>query len=367
MRQEPSAVWSEVLPRKEFVYKAAANCYEHSQIVLLVEFRSGKQMKKFLLVAIIGFVLAIVAGNGAPKPWASLAAIAHGECDCSKLEALQIELRNAVGLQQAFQGKIADLRKLDQGPASDEFSRFAAATAKGFKRPPGDTGPEAVEYTPYGNTVDTGILEAENKTTKTAKEKEERREQLCGLSRNAKQEIDDMKRGASCEGIAKAVEAHEGVHWASCRRLGFVAFRDMHGADRAQEEVEAYGAQIKVLRDIIEHLNCGYRASGKFGDTVVSGVVCDLTKPFTINTNNPFIPSFDFVPSSPTSGTWKFSYTNGVAGAGGGGYIIEGTDTLKTGIMLHGSGTATAPIAATSSGTVRINLSKLESSDCGSK
>ncbi|HXT62884.1 MAG TPA: hypothetical protein VN696_07605 [Pyrinomonadaceae bacterium] len=129
-------------------------------------------MQKFLWI-IIGFVLAALAAIGSPQPLAAPATIAKGECDCSNLGALQIELRNAVGLQQAFQAKIADLRKLDHAPASDEFSRFAAATAKGFKRPPGDTGPEAVEYTPYGDSVDTGILETEKKTMKAEKEKEE--------------------------------------------------------------------------------------------------------------------------------------------------------------------------------------------------
>jgi len=324
-------------------------------------------MKKFLLVTIIGFVLAALAAIGAPQPLASPAAIAHGECDCRNLEALQIELRNAVGLQQAFQGKIADLRKLGQGPASDEFSRFAAAKAKGFKRPPGDTGPEAVEYTPYGNSVDTGILETEQKTMKTEKEKEERREQLCGLSRNAKQEIDDMKRGASCDGIAKAVEAHEGVHWASCRRLGYVAFRDMHGADRAQEEVEAYGEQIKVLRDILNRLRCGYRATGQTADLVYSGVICSLEKPFTVYGTNAAIKYvFEFVPSSATSGTVTHSGMGSmVTAAGGGPYTIEGADTDKPRIALGQSGVGRSPVGSRNySGTIYIDLVPLDKDEC---
>jgi hypothetical protein len=325
-------------------------------------------MKKSLLVTIMGFVLAALAAIGAPQPMASPAAPAKAECDCSNLKALQIELSNAVGLQQAFQGKIADLRRLDQAPASDEFSRFAAATAKGFKRPPGDTGPETVEYTPYGNSVDTGILETEQKARKTEKEKEERREQLCGLSRNAKQEIEDMKRGASCDGIVKAVEAHEGVHWASCRRLGYVVFRDMHGADRAQEEVEAYGAQIAVLRSEIAKVlkkSCvAYRASGKMGDSVFSGVICDFEKNFTIKISNPFMQSFEFFPSSSTKGTWALSYKNGVTGGGGGQYTIEGTDTEKTGIALSGSATATLAGTLTGSGRIHIDLMSVDKDEC---
>jgi hypothetical protein len=311
--------------------------YSIDEYSALVMFESEKQVKKFLLVTIIGFVLAALATIGAPQPFASPAPLAQRECDCSNLKALQIELSNAVGLQQAFQGKIADLRKLDQAPASAEFSRFAAATATRFKRPPGDTGPEAVEYTPYGNGVDSGIL-------KTEKETPERREQLCGLSRNAQQEIDDMKRGASCDGIVKAVEVHEGVHWASCRRLGYVAFRDMHGADRAQEEVEAYGEQIKVLRSEIARVlkkNCvSYKASGESHDEVYSGVICDLAKEFTVNGTGLANFAFKFVPSSDAKkGTVRYtsSYSPGGAAAtesGSGSYDVIGMETDKPRIVL---------------------------------
>jgi hypothetical protein len=58
-------------------------------------------MKKCLLVTVIGFVLAAIAAIGAPQPLASPAAPAQAECDCSNLKVLQIELRNALLLQQA--------------------------------------------------------------------------------------------------------------------------------------------------------------------------------------------------------------------------------------------------------------------------
>jgi hypothetical protein len=78
--------------------------------------------------------------------------------------------------------------------------------------------------------------------------------------------------------------------------------------DRAQKEAEVYGEQIKVLRAEIARVtnkNCEpYRASGKAGDTVFSGDICSLEKPFTIKTNNPFLSSFEFVRSSPTKGKW---------------------------------------------------------------
>jgi hypothetical protein len=339
-------------------------------------------MKRILLMTIVGSALAALAAIGAPQPLASPAAIAKGECDCGSLEALQIELSNAVGLQQAFQGKIAGLRKLDQAPASDEFSRFAAVTAKGFKRPPGDTGPEAVEYTPYGDSVDTGILETEKKTLKTEKEKEERREQLCGLSRNAKQEIDDMKRGATCDGIAKAVEAHEAVHWASCRRLGYVAFRDMHGADRAQEEVEAYGKQIAVLRAEIARLKkiCqAYKASGESHNEAYSGVICDLEKPFTVNGTGLANFAFNFVPSSPTEGKVSYAATYYPGGAtavesGSGSYSVLEIGTPQARISLtidKATGSVTAaghsfPVQAGMAGTTTLTLTPADS-ECDKK
>jgi hypothetical protein len=198
--------------------------------------------------AVIGglITLVVLAANGAssPTPTRPVAASGTKACDCENLEALQIELRNAVRLQQAFRSKIADLRAMDQKDAQGEFNKFAKSLPSRFIRPKGDTGPEVVEYTPYGNGVDTGILDKETET-------KERHEQLCEPSREAKQEIEDMRSGAVCAGIVKAVVAHEEIHWASCRRLGYVPFRNMPAADRAQEEVDAYGAQIKTLREEI--------------------------------------------------------------------------------------------------------------------
>jgi hypothetical protein len=201
-----------------------------------------------IAAAVMGALITVVvlAANGPSPAMATRPVNATGTkpCDCGNLEALQIELRNAVRLQQAFRSKIADLRAMDQERVQGEFDRFAKSLPSRFNRPKGDTGPDVVEYTPYGNTVHTGILEQETET-------KERHEQLCEPSREAKQELEDMRTGAVCAGIVKAVVAHEEVHWSSCRRLGYVPFRGMHPADRAQEEVDAYGAQIKVLREEI--------------------------------------------------------------------------------------------------------------------
>jgi hypothetical protein len=315
-------------------------------------------MKTVVWITILGSLLTALSIAGAPQPSAAPAALAPAECDCSNLEVLQIELRNAIHLQQAFRNKIPELRTMNQPTSGSALKSFAADEARrGLEAIPDYHGPKEVDYYNHGSSLSDPIHPPSTWS----------KEDLCRMEKSAADTLTSAVNASACAGIGAALEAHEKWHLNFCMRIGFVPYFNMHGADRAQEEVEAYDAQIKVLRDIIEHLSCGYRANGKFGDTVVAGLICDLQKPFTISSNNPFIQSFDFTPSSPTSGTWKFSYKNGVAGGGGGGYIVEGTDTLKTGIMLHGSGTATAPIAATSSGTVRINLSKLESNDCGSK
>ena len=315
-------------------------------------------MNTVLWVISLASLLTVMPIAGAPPPLASSASVMRPDCGCSNLDVLQIELHNAIQLQQAFRNKIPALRTMNQPTSGSALKSFAANEARrGLKVITDYHGPKEVDYYNHGSSLSDPLHPPSTWS----------QEDLCRPEKSAADTLASAVNASACAGIGAALEAHEAWHRSFCMRIGFVPYFNMHGADRAQEEVEAYDAQIKVLRDIIEHLNCGYRASGKFGDTVVSGSVCDFTKPFTINTNNPFIPSFDFVPSSATSGTWKFSYQNGVAGGGGGGYIIEGTDTLKTGIMLHGSGTASAPIAATSSGTVRIDLSKLESNDCAAK
>lgn len=99
---------------------------------------------------------------------------------------------------------------------------------------------------------------------------------------------------------------------------------------RVSRITENFTARITIV-------DRGYKATGKAGDTVFSGDICDLEKPFTIKTNNRFLSSFEFVPSSPTTGTWSFSGKSNLVGGGGGEYTIEGTDALKTGIAMNGS------------------------------
>lgn len=194
-------------------------------------------MKKFLWIPIVGFVLAAFIANGATGPPASSSApSANAECDCSKIEALQLELRNAMKLQQAFTGKIAELRAMNRESAAISFANFAKSAATTVTRPATDKGPDAIDYISRGDGVspdDQGRVTGEG---------------LCLKSDNAELALRDLDSGASCAGIAKAVRAHEDYHQNECSRLTYMVYREKHPADRAAEEAAAYGVQIAVLR-----------------------------------------------------------------------------------------------------------------------
>src|SRR5438128_8110833 len=109
-------------------------------------------MKEILLVTILGFVFAALSANGALQPLASVVP-ASAECDCSKLKDLQLELRNAIKLQQAFTGKIAELRAMNRESASIAFANFAKSAATTVTRPASDKGPAAIDYISRGDGV----------------------------------------------------------------------------------------------------------------------------------------------------------------------------------------------------------------------
>jgi hypothetical protein len=328
-----------------------------------LRFRVEKQMKKFLLVTFIGFVLAALAALGAPQPLVSpTAVLAQAECACKDLKTLQIELRNALRLQQAFHNKIPELRTMEiEGRKSmAELQRWSASDARrGLEELPGHSGAAQVDYKPWGDHLN--YQDDERVTAKFTNE------ELCRRSDESAAALEEEKNKSACAGIAQAIQVHEDWHLNFCRTIGYRPYwLGMHGADRAQEEVEAYDKQIAVLRAEIAKVlkkNCvSYRASGNAGgDTVFSGDICDLEKPFNLKTNNPFLGSFEFVPSSSSGGKWSFSTTNGVIGGGGGTYTITGSDTEKTGIEMNGWSTGTVRGATRSGGgTVHINLVPLD-------
>jgi hypothetical protein len=205
-------------------------------------------MKNLLWITIIGFVLAALAANGAPQPLAPPAALAQTECDCSKLKVLQIELRNALRLQQAFRNKIPELRPENVSTSKNMLQIFARGEARRGLEPITDyKGPSEFDYVSYGDTQDP---DQSSRYT---------RETLCAVDKSASKLLDAAKQASACAGIAAALQAHENYHINRCLSIGYLPYLKTHGADRAQEEVEAYGAQIAVLRaeiaKVLEHAN----------------------------------------------------------------------------------------------------------------
>ncbi|MDQ2977496.1 MAG: hypothetical protein M3R69_19045 [Acidobacteriota bacterium] len=189
----------------------------------------GFIIKAFLLAAFLSLPVtsAFVAAPPEPNP--------ARECDCHNLEDLQLELRNAITLQQRFRGKIADLEKMSAESAAMEYARFAETAGRGLPQV-GKGEPAAIDYTSRGDTIspdDQGHVKGER---------------LCERSTNAELELNKFDQQAACAGIAAAVRAHEDYHKAECTRLSYASYRDKHAANRAREEVEAYGVQIAALR-----------------------------------------------------------------------------------------------------------------------
>jgi hypothetical protein len=124
---------------------------------------------------------------------------------------------------------------------------------------------------------------------------------------------------------------------------------------------KAFGAQITIV-------DRGYRASGNAGgDTVFSGDICDLAKHFTLKTNNPFLPSFEFYPDkdSSTKGKWSFSTENRVTGGGSGRYTVTGTGAVKTGIEMEGFSRGRGLVGPDLSGSGPMHLDLVPLDKCG--
>jgi hypothetical protein len=116
---------------------------------------------------------------------------------------------------------------------------------------------------------------------------------------------------------------------------------------------------------VITIVDRGYEASGSAGTTVVSGDICDLDTKFSLKTNNPFVPTFEFTPSgpsSPNSGTFNFTTGNGLSGSCTScKYTVIGTDTLKTGIEVTGGSTGMLlGVTKSGGGSMQIKLVPLE-------
>jgi hypothetical protein len=173
-------------------------------------------------------------------PSSSALVLPAAECDCHHLEALQLELRNAIKLQQAFTAKIAELRAMsNKESAAIVFANFAQSVSTTVTKPASDTGPKSIDYTSVGEGIspdDRGDVKALGG------------QDLCAKSDGANLDLRNLDSGAACAGIAQAVRAHEDYHQKDCTRLTYIVYREKHPADRAAEEAAAYGVQIAYLR-----------------------------------------------------------------------------------------------------------------------
>lgn len=196
-----------------------------------------------------GLVLVLMLCVLGPLAWLpaaeSIARPQGTDCDCSHLEVLTIELKNALLLQKNFRSKIPELRAMNGESATMEMQKYAATEVRnGLEDVPGYKGPGAVDYEPHGANVSDPLHPKAGETNET----------LCRMTDSAQATLTAAMKASACNGIGKALEAHEDVHRNSCLRRGFAQFFLMHGADRAQEEVDAYEAQIQVLRAEIERI-----------------------------------------------------------------------------------------------------------------
>lgn len=328
----------------------------------LAMFEWEKQMKRFLWMltiaasVITGLLLlsSVRAANDAPQPLASRPAYAQSECNCSHLKTLQIELRNAIRLQQAFRNKITELRTMNGDSAQVALKVFAEGEARrGLETVPDYKGPSEFDYSPWGQNQRTFNFPTE---------------QLCGLSDSAKEKLDQAVAASACDGIGKALRAHEDVHGNMCRSVGYKAYLGMHGADRAREEVEAYEAQIAVLRAEIARVlnlnNCKrYKATGMY-----TGVVCSLEKPFTLTMSqvSGFQGHPQFTPSNSQGGSLiDKPVIGGLQWEDSGTYTVEemswGPD-----IVMRGNRCTDLPTGrfCTPYTNLRIALLPLDTSEC---
>jgi hypothetical protein len=320
-------------------------------------------MKSFLGITIVGSVLilglAAFAANRSLRLLPSRAALApaQAECTCRDLKTLRIELSNALLLQQAFSNKIAELRamEMDARVSSSELKRWAESDArKGLKEVPGSSGPAQVDYKPWGDKLN--YQDDERVTSKFTNE------ELCRRSDESAAALEEAKKQSACAGIAQAIQVHEDWHLNFCRTIGYRPYwLGMRGADRAKEEVEAYGAQIAVLHAEIAKLldkNCEpYKASGQDGPTSYSGTICSLDKEFTVvGHNGPLELTFKFTPSGDgRAGTGTLGGSVSLAAwTGNGPYTIEGFDSEKPKIVWVTQQTVSGKISG--SGTFHIDL-----------
>ncbi|QGZ95300.1 hypothetical protein [Terricaulis silvestris] len=187
-------------------------------------------------------VLVAVVATVALMPVAGAQNDGSRACSCEDIGELQAELRNAQRLQRAFQAQIAELRRMGPESARIALQQFANGPARqGLEQTDGSRTGE-FDYGARGEAIDEQNWDRHGA------------DELCALSAESMQRLEQAARASRCADIGEALRAHEERHHAFCRAIGYRPYHAMHGADRAAEEVEAYGAQIQVLRHALVRL-----------------------------------------------------------------------------------------------------------------
>lgn len=345
----------------------------------------------------------------APSPAASVPAPAgQTACGCEQIAQLQQELRNALQLRDRhaamatqLAGKYGDaprgeaLRDARTAYLAFETGDGAGSAASGIVRTMANA-PPAISYIPRGQKLQQdharddrlGIPTAERWTAdgrpepdldlrrKIEAEQRAAGNDLCEFENRAA--IDQSATaGAVCLGIARAVVAHEDIHRATCRRMGYYAFAERSPIGLAQDEVGAYDTQIKMLADELRrvlglpktkitvgssgsieamlavqaHCALAININGKIDDLVLKGRVCDTGETFRI----PTMPEANMVLTPRDQLSGSYAYHGVVPGAaefwGSGGYTIS-LENGKGGLILDGAGRwwARNPVGTASKG-----------------
>jgi hypothetical protein len=328
----------------------------------------------------------------AKAPEAS-AAPALPACACRNVKDLQKELALAISLKVKFKTKAAELREkygekpssYDLAAARRDFQDFTSAPTEGRAPAEGSarsglSNSSAIEFRTVGaalrwtaaNQGSGGIPEA------MVWDKQDRRVPDLQLRKKIEEQYSKAgknlcdyenvaaldkatQEGSACAGIARALRIHEDSHQATCKRLGFYAFSERLPLDLANDEVDAYEAQIKALTTELERVlnlpntkivsgstspdeigsaevicKVAFNVSGQIDDLRLKDKVCDAEQPFTVKTT-PNV-NMSFTPTSATAGTYTYNgrYA-GVQLTGSGGYVLSLKDG-KGSLTLDGSG-----------------------------
>ncbi|MFO1464064.1 MAG: hypothetical protein U1F66_09810 [bacterium] len=283
-------------------------------------------------------------------------------------------IRSAIKQKEAMRDAYSELAK--------KWEKFWVNTDKGMRTPLDQVNLQKLY--PTARILTLGLLNSE--FTQLRKDEEELATRVgapagCGYSptENLEMETDSIKcsidmlkarkaeDASPCKELYEIAFRHEALHMQKCQqRKGNKALPAvmLTPAGKAREEAAAYAQEIAELKKL---LKCkSYQASGQFLRLVISGLICDIEKPFTLKGKSMLDFTFKFTPSSASAGSVVISMSGyGGTGAGSGSYTIQGIETENPKMTVIASYTGRFPPgSAMGSGPLQIDLVPLETSEC---